>query len=163
MSAALYAGAIGVGALQLYSGFTQARMFRDQARFNKRIADMNAKWAEHDAWEAEKYGFTESARYQSLIDKTVSEQRAIMASKNIDVSTGTAKELQEETKLIGYLNQLDIQNRASLQARGLKNEAGNLRLGGRLGIAQAEAQAGSAILQGIAGAGTTGLSAYARS
>lgn len=151
-----------LAAYQLVSGAQQAETIREQGRLNKEIADVNAEYAELDAYNAEQSGYTQEARYQHVIDSTLSHQRVAQASQNVDVSFGTAKELQAETKLNGFLNQLDIKNQAHQQALGYKMQARNIRLAGVTGKAQAEYNAGATQNAAIIGAAGTALSGYAK-
>jgi len=149
--------ALVTGGIQIVSGLIQADLVRNQGEINRRIAEMNAQWAEVDAWEVEKFGFTQASRYQTVIDQTIGEQRAAMAAKNVDLSFGTAAQIQEEARLTGFLNQLDLIQEARQQAMGIRAQAANYRLGGASAIANANLQATSAIIQGLAGATETGF------
>ena len=151
-----------LAAYQLAAGFQQAQMIRDNADLQNRINELNAGFADKDAYEAEKLGYTEVARYQNVVDTTVGDQRAAYAAQGVDVSYGTAAEVQSETRLTGLLNMLDIQKQAREKALGFKNEARNIRLQGGMARSQAELNAAGAQNQGIIGAVGTGLSGYAR-
>jgi hypothetical protein len=154
---------LGAMALQAYSGMQQAEGIRRQAELQQELSDMNAKYAEIDAWEAEKFGHTQAAAYAKNIDQTVGEQRVGYAAQNVDVNFGTAKEVQNEARLTGYLNTMEIQNQARKKAYGLKIEASNLRLGGTMHMIQSRMDEASAQRTGIINAATTGLSLYQRS
>lgn len=160
MSAAVALGV--VGGLQLYSGYRQSQMIMDQARLTNKINDANAKFIEMDAWEAERMGFSESARYQSVIDKTIGEQKVAFTEQNVDLTFGTVKDVQDQTKLTGFLNTLDIQTQARNKALGLKFQASNLRLGGQMGLSQASMNAYGALMGGITQGAATGISAYSK-
>lgn len=149
-------------AYQVVSGFHQAELIREQARLKKQVDDMNAEDAEIDAHNAEVYGFTESARYQSVVDQTVGSQRGIYAAQNVDVNYGTAAQKQEETKLTGYFNMLEMQRRAKERALGYKKEARNIRLGSGFSRLQSNMDANASINYGITSAMSTGVSGYAR-
>ena len=105
----LYAG---LAAYQVISGAQQAETLRRNADFNRQLDALNAKYAEIDAWKMEQQGETMAARYQSSVDHVLATQRVAQASQNVDVGFGTAAALQAETKLTGFLNQLDIRNQA---------------------------------------------------
>lgn len=161
MAAPLIAAA-GLGAFQVISGFHQADSIRRQASITKKINEMNAQFIEVDAYEAEKFGFTEAAAYQTDIDQTIGSQRAGYAGQNVDVNFGTAAEVQGETQLTGFLNIIDIKARARAKSLGLKRDAITMRLNGQMQGQQAAIQAGNAQLQGITNAAQVGISAYAR-
>ncbi len=143
-------------AFQLASGFQQGEMIREQAALKQRVDQMNIDATELDAFHAEQFGQTEAARYQNVVDATLSGQRTAFAAQNVDASYGTAGELQAETKLTGFLNMLDIRRQATEKAAGLRSEARNMRLGSSMGRFQAEINAGSAQAQGVISAAQTG-------
>jgi hypothetical protein len=138
-------------------------MIREQAGLQNRINILNAEYAELDAYEAEKMGYTRSARYQSVIDATIGAQRSAYAAEGVDVNFGTAAEVQAESQLAGFLNKLDMQKEARQRALGLKVEASNIRLGAGMQRSQAEMQAFGALMGGITGAASTAFYAGAES
>lgn len=149
----------GVAAFQLISGAQQAETIRNNAEISKGVNELNAKYAELDAYHAEQDGYTAEARYQTTIDQTISSQKVVEAAKGVDVSFGTAKELQLETKLTGFLNKLDIKNRAHAQALGYENQASNIRLQGASNTAQAAYNASATETSAIISAANTALPA----
>lgn len=157
--AAAYAYA-ALALFQVASGAQQAEMVQANGRLSQRISDMNAKYADLDAYEAEKFGFTQSARYQSVIDSMIGEQKVRLANQNVDVNFGTAKELQEETKLTGFFNQLEIQNAARARARGLRIDASNMRLGSYMQGIQSDVSATAVRSSSYADAVKTGITGY---
>lgn len=159
-AAALYGG---LSAFQLWAGGQQADSIMKSGRLRYEIGQMNARYAELDAWEAEQFGYSQSARYQNVIDTTIGEQDSFFAEQDIDVNSAMAQELKAETQLIGRLNILDFQKAARQKARGLKIEASNLRLNADMGLLQSRIDASAARTQSIAGAIQTGATGYARS
>lgn len=152
MSAWAYGAMAG---LQVWSGLQQAEMIRDQAALNDRINKDNAKYLDMDAWEAEKFGYTQTARYASIVDQTLGKQEAVFAAQNIDSSVGSAAAIKEESKLNAFLNTLDIQRQARAKALGLKVQASNVRLGSDMNRLGQEAQASAAQMNSILQAGRT--------
>lgn len=154
---------IAAGAMAYMSisqGNQQAEAIRREAEMNRMLAYHNAKNMELEAWEIERQGYTQSARYQSVIDSTVGSQIAGFASQNVDVTSGTARAIQQDTKTIGYLNALDIQTQARNKAYGLKVQAISTRLAGDFGVIQGGYEAGAARTAGYLNAITLGLSGY---
>ena len=66
----------GVAALNLVGGYFASENIKESARLNQDISEMNAQFAELDAYDAEIEGFTQEARYQSVIDTTLSDPLA---------------------------------------------------------------------------------------
>lgn len=147
---------IAMAAVQLISGFQQAEMIRAKARLQQDMNEMNAQYIERDAWEAEKFGYTQASRYATNIASILGEQKVGLAAQGVDISSGTAKEIQEETKLTGFLNTLDLQRAGRAKAYGLKIQASNVRLGNFMQGQQAELDA-----QGSIRGGALNAAAYA--
>lgn len=158
--AAMYGG---MAALQLAGGYFAAQNIRSTAKLNRDIADMNAEFAELDAYDATTEGFTQQARYQSVIDTTLADQQAIMTAQDIDVNYGSAASVAAETKMMGQLNMMEIEKRAQEQALGYKRQARDIRLGSSIQQADAKTRAGQAMLSGITSAAQSGLTGYERS
>lgn len=146
---------LAIAAFQLWSSYQQSESIRSSARLTARINELNANFIEMDAINAEKQGFSESARYQSIIDKTIGSQRASFAGQGVDVSFGTAAQVQAETRLVGFLNRMDIETAARNRALGLRIEASNVRLGASMQQIQSSIDAQSTQTQGVLGAAGT--------
>lgn len=159
MAAVVYGA---VAAYQIYSGMNQADAIQRNARLAREIARMNAEKAELDAFNAERDGYTAQARYQTVIDATLSAQKAQFNAIGVDTTSGTVRDLQSEARVTGFLNAQDIQNQAHARALGFKNEAANIRLQSALNYAAASQQAQATREGAIIGAVQTGLTGYAK-
>lgn len=149
------------GGLQLWSGFEQAELIREQTELQQNMNELNAQFAEYDAWEAEKFGYEQGARYRAVVDAAIGEQRVGYAAQGVDVNYGTAAEVQEDSRINGYLNALDVQRAARYRAYGLGVQASNLRLQGRMIGIEGNLGAFGARTRGITGAVGSGAQAYA--
>lgn len=153
----------GLAALQLAGSYFASENIREAARLNQDIAEMNAEFAELDAYDALIQGETEATRYQSVIDNVFSEQTAIAAAQGLDLDFGTAASLQAEDDFVNQMNLMEIEKAAQEQALGFRNEASQFRMRGVLGAAQADVQAQTVLTQGITSAAQTGITGYRRS
>jgi len=140
---------------------SQATNINFQSRLNREMSAMNTEFALHDAWEAERYGFTESARYQATIDETVSEQRTAMAAQGVDITSGTALQLQQQSKLVGFLNTLSIQQEARNKAKGLKMQALGMKLNSIFNTLESSMLANNTRTAGYLSAINNGITGYA--
>lgn len=157
---ALGVASAGLAALQLAGGYFASENIKRSAALNERIAEANAEFAELDAYDAELEGFSESARYQSVIDATLGTQQAELAAADVDLNFGSAASVQKETRLIAELNKMEIQKRGRENALGYQRQASDIRLGGFLGAQQAKSQASTVLVQGALGAAKSGIQAY---
>jgi hypothetical protein len=152
-----------LAAYQAGSGLRQAQAIRDQADLTRKLNEVNARYAEYDAYNADLNGYAEAAAYQPKIDETVNQQKVAFQAQNVDTTFGTAAEVQKETRSIGLLNQLEMENQARAKARGFLREAERIRNSSNMQSAESDMRANSASISGYAGAFSTGVSAYEKS
>ena len=149
--------------MQLVGGFQQADQIRGNAAINQSVAEMNAKYSDIDAYNATKAGFSESARYATVVDSTIGAQRAAEAGSGVAVGYGTTNDLAAASKVTGMLNMLEIHRQGREKALGYTIQGINTRLGGQMGILQGQMDASAAQNRGVLGAISTGISGYERS
>ena len=135
------------GALQM------GGLAKEQAALKREIAELNARAAERDAFEAVRIGLGKKANYMACAEDVVQKQNVIFAYADVDTSFGTARQLQEETRLIGRLNAADISNAAYAQALGYKRQALNYRLNSQLQSSAVEAQSAQNLTASVIQAG----------
>lgn len=152
----------GLGGLQAASAFQQAEIIRRNADLKSQVDDMNAQFAELDAYKAEQYGYTQASRYGSMVDQTVGEERSKYADQNVDVGYGTAAQVQKQSRFTGYLNEVDMIQQAREKAMGLRQQAESYRLSGSAATAQGALDSGATEAAGLMQGGATSLSGYKR-
>lgn len=152
----------GMAALDLVGGFFEAENIKQTAALNRDIAEMNAEFAELDAYDAEIDGYSQQAEYQKIIDDTLAGQQLALTAADVDVSYGSASEIQNETRFLGMINKLEIQGQAEAKAMGYEREARNYRFGADLNSIQAAGRAQQAQIGGIVNAAKTGATGYAK-
>lgn len=147
------AGYLLLAGFELWNKFEQGKLIDRASNLAREEALMNAEFAELDAYEAERAGYSIAAREQSVAQQSISELRADYASKEVDVGYGTAADIQAESWLIGYLNTIDLRRAARDQAKGFLNEAGSYRLGANAIDAQGRINKFATQISGVARAG----------
>lgn len=153
------AAAIGVNVV---GGIAQAQATEQAAQINNQVAQINAQYAELDSFNAKEQGFAIASRYQETVDQTIGVQKAGEAAGGQDVGFGTAAELGAQTKLTGYLNQLNINTQASQKALGYDVQANNIRLNGEIGVNTANVEAANAVIGGAAKGVSVGATGYGK-
>lgn len=153
---------VALAGLQLLSGVQQANNIQRQAELQKKLDEFNIEQAQLDAFNAEADGYTQSARYENVINAIESSQRAAYYAADVDPNFGTAADIQADTKVTGELNLLDIQSQAHQRALGYKKQANSIR--GQSGLNQigASLQASTARNTAILGAANTAITGYER-
>lgn len=155
----LYAGLAG---LQLAGGYFAADNIKKTAALNASIAEMNAEFAELDAYDAKIEGYSAQARYQTIIDQTLSDQTTVLAAADVDINYGSAAEVRDESRFIGEINKMEIEKQAQEKSLGYEQQASQYRMGGALNTASSKVDIFNAKFQGITGALGTGLTGYQR-
>lgn len=144
--------AAAMASLQLMGGYFQNENMRNAAKLNQQIAEMNAEFAELDAYKAIVGGQTSKARYQSVVDKTLATTTANITAADVDITYGSAAELVKENRFIAELNKMEIDKQAQEAALGYRQQARDYRVQGA-STASAQRRAGAeALTQGFLGA-----------
>lgn len=121
--------AIGLftGATQLGSSFMQAGAIKSQARWESGQLENNAKLMDFQGKEAIRMGEKEAQQRALQVKKLAGRQRAVAAAQGIDVDSGSALDISQETAGMGALDIATIRNNAWKQAWGFQVQATNLR------------------------------------
>lgn len=137
-----------LGAAALSGAYAQAEATKAQAKYNEqqaRSAEMMAKMQADDALER---GDSEAARVRKQGKQVVGAQRAMMAAQGLDLSSGTAQDLQTESYLTSADDALRVKNNAYREAWGYKAEGANKRAQARMESIGAKYSARSTLLTG---------------
>jgi hypothetical protein len=118
------AALIGLTALQTYSQY-QAQ--KQQSRYQQSMLDANARMADIRAEDAIARGETDAGIVRTRAKKMVGSQRVAMAAQGIDIGSGSAVDVQEDTARMGALDALTVKNNAWREAWGYKAEAASFR------------------------------------
>lgn len=147
MIASLVAQVAG-GALKGYGSFRQAQ--------NKhRVAEFNADMLDLDAADAISRGQLETQRVRQKGKSILGSQRSGYASQGVDVSSGTAAQLADQTAQLSEQDAIRIKLDAMRQAWGLKTQATMMRWEADVNLRDARSSAISGVVMGAAEAGTS--------
>lgn len=95
---------------------------QEQADYQNRMSRMNAQFAELQKRQALKIGEEKAQRYTEQVNSLIASQKTAYASSGIDISTGTAMKVMEETRNLGLEDAMNIRNNAFLEAMGFQHE-----------------------------------------
>ena len=161
-------GLIGTGVSvgsQIIGANNQADALREQGNYQKTVSDANAVMAEENATDAIKRGETDAHLLRREGDRVVGAQRAGYAGQGVDVNSGTASQVQAETRMLSAMDQLTAKNNAWREAYGYKVEAQNATKAGKFAQKAANNAADNTLLTGGLNAFSTvagGLAQYNR-
>lgn len=138
MSMAYIAAAVAIVGMGVSYSASQA-----QAKTAAKVAKHNAQMNEYTAQDAERRGEEEAIALRRRGAALKSSQRVGLAAKGLDLSYGTAADLQDQAD---FFTQADVATARTNAAR----EAWSARAQGGLSLAQGKADASNARLQGTA-------------
>lgn len=144
--AAASSGIMSVSSLA--SGFAQSQAIRAQADYEQQQANTNARLAELNAEQTLKKGEKEAQAHKRKVSGLIGAQRAALAGQGVDIGTGSALAVQEETAVQGVVDEATIRNNAYREAWGLKFQAEEYRSKGRFAQISGRASARSTLLTG---------------
>lgn len=118
----LVLGGLGLGS-SLYSGQTQAQAIQFDNAIKKQQTEFNQKLAEIQAEDIIFQGEKDIKYIKKQAKQFVGEQRAALAGQGIEVDTGTARILQEDTYRQAELDAITRKTNAWREAWGVKFDA----------------------------------------
>ena len=139
-------------AMSLAGGMMGAQNARQQGAFQEAMAEQNAAYKEAAAQDAEKRGAVDADRYRRQVGQLIGTQRTGFAANGIDVNSGTAAEIQDDTAAFGEFDALTIANNAAREAWGYRVGAQNDLMNGRMAQSNARSAATGSILGGVGSA-----------
>lgn len=131
--------ALALGASVAGTAMSAGSMYQ-QSKVAEATAKNNATMAEYAAQDAQRRGEEEAAAIQRKGASLKSAQRVNLASKGLDLTYGTAADLQDQTD---FFTQSDVATTRTNAAR----EAWNIRARGRQALAQGKADALNSMYQ----------------
>lgn len=107
-------------AIAIGGSLLQAQNAKQGGDYQSAVLDQNAEYKQKAADETIAAGNT-SADWQRVRTKqAIGTQRTALAGNGIDVNSGSAAQLQDDTAMLGELDALTIQNNAAREAFGYK-------------------------------------------
>jgi hypothetical protein len=137
-----------IAGVTMLGAYLEGASAKEEAGYKERIANANAEFAEAQARRVLQIGEQDAQGYGKKIRQTVGSQRAALAAQGVDVSSGSAAELQAETFEIGARDIETIKNNAFLEAYGLRVQAEQDRQSGRLAQRAADNIARNSLITG---------------
>lgn len=105
------------------TGELNAQLIEQGAELNAGVDDFNAAALEGQATDAITAGAQQETLFRQQIKGVIGSQRASYAGGNVDVSSGSALEVQEDTAKQGELDALQIRTNAARTAWGYTTQA----------------------------------------
>lgn len=120
----------------------------EQGKYLDSVSKVNAGISRQAARDALERGSLEADEQRKQTQQVIGSQRTAYAANGIDVNTGTAGQVQNDTAALGELDALTIMNNAAREAYGYEVQAIDQRQQGRLAKYQGKMNAIGSILGG---------------
>lgn len=143
--------AIPIG-MALVGGMMGAQSANQQGDFQSGLLTQNAAFKNQAATETEMAGDTAADWQRVRTGQAVGTQRTAQAANGIDVNSGSAAQLQDDTSMLGELDALTIQNNAAREAYGYRVQAGQDMKNAHQALTNAKSAATGSILGGFGNA-----------
>ncbi len=139
------AASAGITVAQAYG---QAEAMKAQGEYQNTMSQINARNAELQADRAVKQGDKNAAAHMGKVNQTIGQQKVAYGAKGVDINYGSAKQVVQETREIGYDDAITIKNNAFLEGMGYKQQAFNSAQAGRIAQSTGESNANATLLSG---------------
>lgn len=139
-------------AIGLAGSMMQAQGQTQNANFQSGMMKQNAMFKEQAAQETIAAGDTSADWQRVRTGQAVGTQRSVQAANGIDVNSGSAAQLQDDTAMLGELDALTIQNNAAREAYGYRVQAKQDRLNAVQTVQNGRTAATGSILGGLGSA-----------
>lgn len=143
--------AIPIG-IALLGGVMGAQNAKQEGAFSSGMFKQNAVLKDQAANEAITAGNSSADWQRVRTGQAVGTQRAVQAANGIDVNSGSAAQLQDDTAMIGELDALTLQNNAAREAYGYRIQAQQDRANAAQTLTNAGNKATGSILGGLGSA-----------
>jgi len=152
----------GISAVSSISGsITESGAIKSKASYEAQQLEFNSKLADLNARSTERVGKENAQNYKTQIKQLIGSQRASMAAQGIDISSGSALDIQVETAELGALDALTIRNNAFREAAGYRIEAAGYTGQAEFTRVAGESNARNTLISGGLSAINQGFQTYA--
>ena len=128
-----------------------------QGRFQQGVADYNARVAENEAEETRNAGVEEENKQRQKTAQLLSKQRAQLGASGVDLTSGSALQIQQDTQTLGEVDALRIRSNFENQATSLETGADLTRTEGANARSAGFGRAAGTLLSGAGTALGTGV------
>ena len=144
---------IGLG-ITAVTAVAQGYQQQQQGEYVNDVAKYNARKTENDAERVLGKGVEEENKIRRATAELQADQKASFGASGVDVNSGSAAQIQQDTALLGEVDALRVRSNFEDQAEVLQDEAGLIRSQGEA----AESAGDNAFKTGLLGAGLLGVS-----
>lgn len=138
---------VGVGG-DIAGGIVKAKALKTQGQYERQIAEFNARLSDIQGRDAIIRSEKNVVQIRKQKKQVLGAQRAALAAQGLDLSSGSAADVQADTERLAQEDVTEIRSNAWKEAFGFKVEALNYRQGGSLAEMTRRHQAKQTIISG---------------
>lgn len=153
-------GIAAMGMMSIGSAYSQSKAQQSQADFTAAQYAENQKIAGVESDDAVMRGDLKASQADKQMKAQVGAQRVAAAAGGVEVTSGSALELQSDTEAQGQLNMLTIKNNAWREAWGYKMQAASDGAMGNFAALAGKNQSNNTLLTGGMNAASYGIKGY---
>ena len=128
-----------------------------QGKYQKGVAKYNAAVAENEAQEVQNKSVEEENLQRRRTAELLSKQRAQLGAANVDLSSGSALQLQEDTIALGEADAMRIRSNYDAQVESLQTQANLLTNNAEFNRQAGQGAATGTLLKGAASIAGSGV------
>lgn len=128
-----------------------------QGKYQEGVADYNARVAENQAQEVRNKATEEENTHREKVQQLLSRQRAQLGASNVQLTSGSALQLQEDTLTLGEADALRIRDTGDSQFSALNTQADLISDQGDMASTASKTAAAGTLLSGTASFLGTGI------
>jgi ribosomal protein L9 len=113
------------GAVSAYGAYNSAQGQKQSLEYQSKVDANNATVGEWQAQDAEKRGQDDAARARRANSQQRGAQRTALAANGLDLNSGSALSLLDDTEYFGAVDQQTVANNTTQEAWALRNRAAN--------------------------------------
>lgn len=140
--------ALTTGVSEFAGGIMDAEAHKAQAEFQKNQYEFSKKVADFQASDAVKRGERAAKQVRQAGNKMIGTQRASLAAQGIELDSGTALDIQEETAAFTEMDALTVKINSLREAWGYKVQSANYLAQGQYAQTAGQFKAAGSIMTG---------------
>lgn len=142
------AASVIMAGMSLNQGIQDNANKRLAGKIQAQIAEQNARFADIQGQDAIDRGAKAESQYRDQVKRVIGDQRASYAGQGVEVNSGSAQAVQDETAVIGEEQALTIRSNAWREAWGYKVQAAGYQSGGAFAQMQANNEGRNSLITG---------------
>lgn len=159
LSSLIAASMVTSGAAALSGAYANSQALKTQGEIGKVAGEINTRFAKLGAEDAIARGDKDAVRVRKDAGRLIGRQRAAAAAQGIEVDSGSAAAIEQDTRVMGALDAVTVRNNAWREAMGYRVQAVEATARGQYADIGGRAASRATILSGSLEAGSYALRA----